>query len=206
MKTQLWKQIVIGAGVGILLLGPTGCMVLHHVFPQAQRPAAEEFGMGPRRSAGGTYLATLETDRPLVKGKLQVVRLALTDSEGRRVDGATLGVDGGMPEHGHGLPTQPRITRALGDGRYLVEGVKFNMGGDWTLRVEVVGPSGADVAVFPIGVRQQLAYQRSGPLAVSRTQARRSAPRSMRSCAGVSWKMSVPPRASSTSVRSRKRA
>jgi hypothetical protein len=63
-----------------------------------------------------------------------------------------LAFDGGMPQHGHGLPTAPRVTRSLGTGRFLVEGVKFNMGGDWTLRVEVVGPSGADVAVFHVQV------------------------------------------------------
>jgi hypothetical protein len=63
-----------------------------------------------------------------------------------------LAFDAAMPQHGHGLPTAPRVTRALGDGRFLVEGVKFQMGGDWTLRVEVVGPSGADVAVFHVDV------------------------------------------------------
>ena len=63
-----------------------------------------------------------------------------------------LAFDGGMPQHGHGLPTAPRVTRSLGTGVFLVEGVKFNMGGDWTLRVEVVGPSGADVAVFHVQV------------------------------------------------------
>lgn len=65
---------------------------------------------------------------------------------------ARLAFDAGMPQHGHGLTTAPRVTRALGDGRFLVEGVKFHMGGDWTLRVEVVGPSGADVAVFHVPV------------------------------------------------------
>jgi hypothetical protein len=63
-----------------------------------------------------------------------------------------LAFDAGMPQHGHGLSTAPRVTRALGNGRYRVEGVKFHMGGDWTLRVEVVGPSGADVAVFHVRV------------------------------------------------------
>ncbi|HEX2484266.1 MAG TPA: auxin-binding protein [Myxococcota bacterium] len=63
-----------------------------------------------------------------------------------------LALDGGMPQHGHGLPTAPRVTRSLGTGRFLVEGVKFHMGGDWTLRVEVVGPPGADVAVFHVRV------------------------------------------------------
>jgi hypothetical protein len=63
-----------------------------------------------------------------------------------------LAFDAGMPQHGHGTLTAPRVTRALGNGRFLVEGVKFHMGGDWTLRVEVVGPLGADVAVFHVPV------------------------------------------------------
>ena len=63
-----------------------------------------------------------------------------------------LAFDGGMPQHGHGLPSAPRVTRSVGAGQFLVEGVKFHMGGDWTLRVEVVGPSGADVAVFHVQV------------------------------------------------------
>ena len=34
----------------------------------------------------------------------------------------------------------------------MVEGVKFHMSGDWTIRVEFVGPAGPDVAIFHIQV------------------------------------------------------
>ena len=36
-----------------------------------------------------------------------------------------------MPEHGHGFPTVPEVTEYLGDGKYLVEGLKFSMPGWW---------------------------------------------------------------------------
>src|SRR4051812_24485225 len=51
-------------------------------------------------------------------GVLQTWRLSLRNpASGRRVAGARITVDGDMPAHGHGLPTQPRV-RDLGGGRY----------------------------------------------------------------------------------------
>jgi hypothetical protein len=43
-----------------------------------------------------------------------------------------------MPEHGHGLPTRPRVTTYLGNGDYLVEGMKFQMTGWWVIDVDVL--------------------------------------------------------------------
>ena len=51
-------------------------------------------------------------------------------------------------QHGHGLPTQPQVTQTLGNGRYLLEGMKFNMPGWWTLTVKVDGPDGRDETTF----------------------------------------------------------
>jgi hypothetical protein len=76
--------------------------------------------------------------------------LRVATREGRPVDGATIAVDGGMPEHGHGLPTQPRVTRALGEGQYLVEGVKLSMPGRWTVWFQIEGPAGADTVTFDL--------------------------------------------------------
>jgi hypothetical protein len=55
------------------------------------------------------------------------VRLA--DAQGQPVKGARFSVGGGMPQHGHGFPTQPRVTREFEDGSYLLEGMKFSMSG-----------------------------------------------------------------------------
>ena len=128
----------------------TGCshamMMLHGTG--ARRPAASEFSLGPRASAEGRYVATLEPARPLRPRQMQTVRLVVRDGEGRAIDEAEIAIEGGMPAHGHGLPTRPRVTRSLGDGIYEIEGVRFNMGGWWVVRLAIDGSKGSDVVTF----------------------------------------------------------
>src|SRR5690349_25127828 len=88
----------------------------------AKRPAASEFGLAPRSSAEGRYVATLEPAMPLRPRQMQTVRVTVRGADGRAIDGAEISIDGGMPQHGHGLPTRPRVTRNLGDGIYEIEG------------------------------------------------------------------------------------
>ena len=101
-------------------IGATGCGHLMMMMngKSVARPAATEFGTGPRASATRQFTATLQPDQPLRPRHLQTLRVAITDAAGRPVDDATIQVDGGMPHHGHGLPTRPRVTRALGNGLY----------------------------------------------------------------------------------------
>jgi hypothetical protein len=130
----------------------TGCMVMHALSPHAHPPEASEFGMGPRRSAEGFYTAALIADEPLRTKTLQAVRIAVADAAGTPVEGATITIDGGMPAHGHGLPTRPRITRELGGGEYLVEGLRFNMGGWWVLEFDVVTANAGDRVTFNLSL------------------------------------------------------
>lgn len=125
-------------------------MMLHGTG--AKRPAASEFGLGPRTSAEGRYVATLEPSKALRPRQLQTVKVAVRDADGHAVDGLQIAVDGGMPEHGHGLPTRPRVTMNLGDGIYEIEGVRFNMGGWWEFRLALTGPAGADVVTFNLSL------------------------------------------------------
>jgi hypothetical protein len=74
--------------------------------------------------------------------QLHAWEVRLTTPSGAPVQHAQIDVDGGMPQHGHGLPTQPRVTRELGEGRYLVEGMKFSMPGWWELKLQVRSPDG----------------------------------------------------------------
>src|SRR5262245_47603862 len=101
----------------------------------AKRPAASEFGLGPRLSGGGRYVALLEPFQPLRPRHMQTVRVSLRDAKGHAVDDAQISIEGGMPQHGHGLPTRPLVTRCLGDGIYEIEGVRFNMGGWWEFKL-----------------------------------------------------------------------
>ncbi len=80
--------------------------------------------------------------------KLHAWEIRLRTASGAAVAGAHIGIDGGMPQHGHGFPTQPRVTRELGNGRYLLEGVKFSMPGWWEIKLKVDAASGYDEVTF----------------------------------------------------------
>jgi hypothetical protein len=87
-----------------------------------------------RASAQQLFSATiLPAATPIPINKLQRWTLHLETPDGQPVNGATIAVDGDMPQHGHGLPTQPQVTQQLGNGDYLVEGMKFQMGGWWVV-------------------------------------------------------------------------
>jgi putative intracellular protease/amidase len=116
------------------------------------RPASREFGLGPRASARQVYAATLQPRQPLRVRHLQTVPVLVTDASGRPIEGLSISVDGGMPEHGHGLPTQPRVRRDLGGGVYEIEGLRFNMGGWWTLKLAIDSPAGADSVTFNLSL------------------------------------------------------
>jgi hypothetical protein len=69
-------------------------------------------------------------------------------ADGQPVDDAEINVDGGMPQHGHGLPTNPQVTQNLGGGDYLVEGMKFQMLGWWEVRFIISVNGQSDTVTF----------------------------------------------------------
>jgi hypothetical protein len=117
-----------------------------------ERPAGSEFGLGPRTSVDGHYTAMLEAGQPLRPRQLQTLRLLLKDAGGHAVDGASITIGGGMPQHGHGLPTKPRVTSHLGNGLYEIEGVRFNMGGWWEFSLAITGSAGRDSVTFNLAL------------------------------------------------------
>jgi hypothetical protein len=114
----------------------------------APRPAASEFGLGPRTSGGGLYTATPIPTEPLRPRKLQTVQVAIADAAGEPIRNAEIAIDGGMPQHGHGLPTRPRVTKQVGDGIYEIEGVRFNMGGWWEFKLAINTPAWSEIVTF----------------------------------------------------------
>ena len=149
-KTQALLVLAMVAAAATLTACSHAMMMIHGTG--VRRPAASEFGFGPRTSAGGRYVATLEPARPLRTRQMQTVRLIVRDAEGRAIDEAQISIEGGMPQHGHGLPTRPRVTRSAGDGNYEIEGVRFNMGGWWQFKVAIAGSRGADTVTFNLAL------------------------------------------------------
>ena len=113
------------------------------------KPPADLDYSRTRTSASGVYRATIKPqDDSIPQGKLHRWTLHLETASGAPVDSAVIAVDGGMPQHGHGLPTKPRATRDLGNGDHLIEGMKFNMGGWWVVKFRVGAAPGTDSLVF----------------------------------------------------------
>jgi len=93
-------------------------------------PAA---GDGTRLASGPLQMAwRVAGDQPdIAVGRHFVIKMQLCPAEARLTR-----VDASMPAHRHGMNYRPSLV-ALGDGRYLAEGLMFHMAGDWELRFDV---------------------------------------------------------------------
>jgi hypothetical protein len=109
-----------------------------------------DLDLSPRRhTAHNTYVVEIRpADGPVDLNRIHAWEVDVTSPDGQPVDGLRIAVDGGMPQHGHGLPTRPRVTRQLGPGRYLVEGMKFSMTGWWEIKLKIDGAAGSDSVTF----------------------------------------------------------
>jgi hypothetical protein len=102
-------------------------------------------------SDGELFVVTVTSNMdPLVLNEIHSWTVHIEDPDGQVVEGAEIIVDGGMPQHNHGFPTEPRITEELGEGEYLLEGVKFSMAGWWEVKLDIDSGSSSDTVVFNI--------------------------------------------------------
>lgn len=88
--------------------------------------------------------------QPIEINRIHHWTLHLTDAEGRPVTDAVLEIEGGMPDHDHGLPTRPRFSSGDGLGSYRLEGLRFHMPGDWKLKLSIRAGELSDVVQFPL--------------------------------------------------------
>lgn len=100
-------------------------------------------------SAAGMYRVALvpPAQVPAIN-QMHSWKVKLATPDGEPVHGASFAVDGGMPQHGHGLPTQPRVTRELAGGTYQLDGMKFSMTGWWEVKLDIEGRQGSDKVTF----------------------------------------------------------
>jgi hypothetical protein len=111
------------------------------------RPADLDLGTSKsseQRRLAVSYKSELD---PVRINELHTWIVHVETPDGEPIDDATIAVDGGMPEHNHGMPTQPIVT-PLGNGDYRVEGMKFQMPGWWTITVSVDSDGQQDSALF----------------------------------------------------------
>ena len=85
---------------------------------------------------------------PLSINTIHSWHIRVLDRDDEILELEELNVFGGMPEHDHGIPTQPQVTRRLDNGDYLLEGVRFHMQGHWELQIEFQYAGVDDTAII----------------------------------------------------------
>lgn len=100
-------------------------------------------------SEKGIFRATYRSDLdPVLINELHAWTLHVESAAGVPVEDATITVQGDMPEHRHGMATQPQVTQHLGGGDYRVEGMRFQMGGWWTVTFAITAGDQQDSVTF----------------------------------------------------------
>lgn len=140
------RKWIVAALVAVAL-GVAGFIAVKMLTPPPADLDVSRSGL----TANGLYAVAIapEVD-PVERGTLHRWIVTIADADGAPVTDAGIVVDGGMPQHGHGLPTAPQATPHLGEGRYRIEGVRFNMGGWWELSLAISAPQGDDAITFNI--------------------------------------------------------
>jgi hypothetical protein len=135
-----WAVWATPAVFALIAAGAHGIMML-------MPPPADLDLSRVQTSENGTFVATVEPGA-IVIGKAQAWTIAIETADGKPVALEAISLDGGMPAHGHGLPTAPEVTRALGNGRFAVENMLFSMPGWWVVKIHVDTTAGTDTATF----------------------------------------------------------
>jgi hypothetical protein len=142
---RLFRWLGVGLGVLVLLgIVAFGLMMawMNYVPPDLNTSTSLVTDKGLYRVS---YTPQFE---PVPINQIQSWTLHLETEDGQPVANAEIKVDGDMPQHGHGLPTQPQVTAYLGNGDYRVEGLKFHMPGWWIVEFDITAGDHADHVTF----------------------------------------------------------
>lgn len=102
-------------------------------------------------SRAGHFQVTVTPDmEPLAINTIHRWEVDVVTAEGAPVPSAEISIRGGMPDHDHGLPTRPEATRYLGEGRYLIEGMRFHMAGSWEVILGIATDAHSDEVVIAL--------------------------------------------------------
>ena len=128
---------------------PTPASVLVVTPPVAAAAVTALGSVAPAESNNRLFRASVISElEPVVINQLHSWTLHLQTADGAPVERATITVSGSMPAHSHGMPTNPQVTADLGGGNYRVEGIQFQMGGEWEGIFNITAGAVTDAVVF----------------------------------------------------------
>lgn len=127
-----------------------------HMHKTVEAPPPSELDLSTTRfSENKLFNVSYRSDiDPIPINKIHGWSLTISTPNGIPVTDAEISVVGDMPEHGHGLPTQPEVTQELDDGVYLVQGMKFSMPGWWVIKFNIRTEDKEDFVTFNLLVKK----------------------------------------------------
>jgi len=139
----------MNALLALLLLALSAAQPSASTFAEAAWPTPDPASAQTTR-LGRYRISYAPSLQPIEINRIHAWVAQVMDADGNPVEGATISITGGMPDHDHGLPTAPRATAYLGEGRYLIEGMRFHMGGAWEVVLNVKSGAGDDALSIPL--------------------------------------------------------
>ena len=125
LASSVRRHAVSGVLAGALCVAPV--LAAAPLSWQAQTPS-------------GRWSVDVRPQAPIKIGAYHAWMLRVSNQRGQPAD-VTVKVRGGMPSHGHGLPSTPDVQRVAA-GEFLVEGMQFNMPGEWILHFDLAATGG----------------------------------------------------------------
>jgi YtkA-like len=135
MRAAPWVPNYLALAAAIIAVSLT-------VTAAGARPRELNLALDRKGDEGVFQIELVSGQVPIPMSKVHQWSVHLSGAGGAPVFGATIKIDGGMPEHGHGLPTAPRAEAAAAPGDYVIKGMKFSMPGWWVLKLDIRVPDG----------------------------------------------------------------
>ena len=148
-KPKILRIFMWGAGV-LLLLAAVYFVGMNIVMAQMNREVPANLDYSTTRVSDKSIfrVSYLSTEKTIPVNKMHQWTLHVETVDGKPVENATIQVDGDMPQHGHGLPTSARVTKYLGNGDYLIDGMKFQIVGWWLMDFTITADTQIDAVHF----------------------------------------------------------
>lgn len=135
--------------LAVLVIILLGVFTVRMATTHLRNPSSDLDLSTTQKSANQFYqLSYVSEPSPAPINQMHTWRLHVQTPDGAPVENAIITVHGDMPQHGHGMPTQPQVTQNLDNGDYLVEGMKFQMGGWWVVDFTIQADGQSDTVRF----------------------------------------------------------
>ena len=146
--------LLLAAGVGAVAISVSALLSGASEVAQRPPPSVTRAALTLRTTMplrGASLRLELEpAAQPIAVGVTQTWSVLVAGAQGAPLSGCKVTFDATMPEHGHGLPTAPRVEGESAPGRYRLEGLRFSMAGYWQIEVEASCAEGAQRALFDL--------------------------------------------------------